>query len=98
MRLFYRITGYLIISIVIVSVLRIKENIKDIEYLLGLLSGLVICGVLILGVYLLLKSYKTDVVKNNSKNVACQCGCNTFTHRHSNWIECTSCARIRILQ
>jgi len=24
----------------------------------------------------------------------CTCGNNTFTHRHSNWIECTKCNKI----
>lgn len=30
--------------------------------------------------------------------LACKCGNQTFTHRHSNWIECTACNKIQILQ
>ena len=30
-------------------------------------------------------------------NNSCECGNKTFTHRHSNLIECTSCNKIRIL-
>ena len=30
--------------------------------------------------------------------LACKCGNKTFTHRHSNWIECTTCNKIQILQ
>ena len=29
---------------------------------------------------------------------SCKCGNKTFTHRHTNWIECTSCNRIKVLQ
>mgnify|MGYP003115445674 CR=1 FL=1 len=29
---------------------------------------------------------------------SCKCGNKTFTHRHSNWIECTSCNQIKVLQ
>jgi len=30
--------------------------------------------------------------------LACKCGNKTFTHRHSNWIECTVCNKIQVLQ
>lgn len=30
--------------------------------------------------------------------LACKCGNQIFTHRHSNWIECTACNKIHILQ
>ena len=30
--------------------------------------------------------------------LACKCGNQIFTHRHSNWIECTACNKIQILQ
>lgn len=29
---------------------------------------------------------------------SCKCGNKTFTHRHTNWIECTSCNQIKVLQ
>ena len=29
--------------------------------------------------------------------LACTCGNKTFTHRHTNWIECTACSKIKIL-
>ena len=32
------------------------------------------------------------------KGLACKCGNQIFTHRHSNWIECTACNKIQILQ
>lgn len=41
---------------------------------------------------------KTDNVFNEKYNVRCECGCSLFTHRHSNWIECISCHRIKILE
>ena len=31
-------------------------------------------------------------------NGSCKCGNKTFTHRHTNWIECTSCNKIKVLQ
>lgn len=34
----------------------------------------------------------------NVNGLACKCGNQTFTHRHSNWIECTACNKIQILQ
>jgi len=41
-------------------------------------------------------------VKNCSipavSGLACKCGNQTFTHRHSNWIECTACNKIHVLQ
>lgn len=33
-----------------------------------------------------------------TEGLSCKCGNQTFTHRHSNWIECTSCNRIKVLQ
>lgn len=30
--------------------------------------------------------------------MACKCGNQTYTHRHSNWIECTACNKIQVLQ
>ena len=30
--------------------------------------------------------------------LACKCGNQIFTHRHSNWIECTACNKIQVLQ
>lgn len=30
--------------------------------------------------------------------LACKCGNRIFTHRHSNWIECTACNKIQVLQ
>lgn len=30
--------------------------------------------------------------------LACKCGNMTFTHRHSNWIECAACNKIQVLQ
>lgn len=33
-----------------------------------------------------------------SPGVTCTCGNKTFTHRHTNWIECTSCNKIKVLQ
>lgn len=30
--------------------------------------------------------------------MACECGNQIFTHRHSNWIECTACNKIHVLQ
>ena len=29
--------------------------------------------------------------------ITCKCGNKTFTHRHSNWIECVACHKIKIL-
>jgi hypothetical protein len=29
---------------------------------------------------------------------SCKCGNQIFTHRHSNWIECTACHVIQILE
>lgn len=29
---------------------------------------------------------------------SCKCGNKTFTHRHTNWIECTSYNKIKVLQ
>lgn len=30
--------------------------------------------------------------------LTCECGNHTFTHRHSNWIECTACNKIQVLK
>ena len=30
--------------------------------------------------------------------MTCKCGNKKFIHRHSNWIECTVCNKIQILQ
>jgi len=30
--------------------------------------------------------------------LACKCGNKTFKHIHSNWIECTACNKINVLQ
>jgi hypothetical protein len=50
--------------------------------------------------------YASDEVQEQVKNcsipavsgLACKCGNQTFTHRHSNWIECTACDKIQVLQ
>ena len=34
----------------------------------------------------------------DASGLACKCGNQIFTHRHSNWIECTACNKIQVLQ
>lgn len=38
------------------------------------------------------------IADDDVSGLACKCGNRIFTHRHSNWIECTACNRIQILQ
>lgn len=40
--------------------------------------------------------FKTESVKVEYPE--CECGNKTYTHRHSNWIECTKCGKIQILR
>ncbi len=39
----------------------------------------------------------SSIEKSITNGLACKCGNKTFTHRHSNWIECTACNKIKIL-
>lgn len=46
---------------------------------------------------------KNKEINNSNKSLdaislVCECGNSTYTHRHSNWIECTSCNKIKILK
>ena len=34
---------------------------------------------------------------DKTDSLPCKCGAKTFTHRHSNWIECTDCNKIKIV-
>jgi hypothetical protein len=45
-----------------------------------------------------LKQVKNNSVLADVSGMACKCGNKTFTHRHSNWIECTACNKINVLQ
>lgn len=45
-----------------------------------------------------LKQIKNTFSNADVSGLACNCGNKTFTHRHSNWIECTACNKIQILQ
>jgi len=41
---------------------------------------------------------KDDIVGKVVDNaITCDCGNQTFFHRHSNWLECTSCNKIKVL-
>jgi hypothetical protein len=31
------------------------------------------------------------------RGISCECGNKIFTHRHSNWIECITCNKIKII-
>lgn len=54
-------------------------------------------------VMLALKQVWNECAQEQSKKrsavdgLACTCGNKTFTHRHSNWIECTDCHKIQVL-
>lgn len=50
--------------------------------------------------YKTIKAALTEyLAKTNSSDdgLACTCGNKTFTHRHTNWIECTACNKIKRL-
>jgi NADH pyrophosphatase NudC (nudix superfamily) len=38
-----------------------------------------------------------DCMVSEKSSIPCDCGNRTFTHRHTNYIECTSCNKIRII-
>jgi len=40
----------------------------------------------------------TVIPEKVTEGESCKCGNKTFTHRHTNWIECTSCNEIKVLQ
>lgn len=36
--------------------------------------------------------------QKSNGGTACECGNTTFTHRHTNWIQCVSCNKIKVLK
>lgn len=44
------------------------------------------------------KVYLKYEVDRDTDGIACSCGNQTFKHRHTNWIECTSCNKIKVLK
>jgi hypothetical protein len=75
-----------------------NERIKTIK---GLISGQVDMGTFGL-VELELIALEEEFIQAYSQTpvsgLACKCGNKTFKHIHSNWIECTACYKINVLQ
>jgi len=46
----------------------------------------------------ILEKQLTIPVVGVTEGESCKCGNKTFTHRHTNWIECTACNKIKVLQ